>query len=377
MGKNRVWENERVKEYLLHYFNLISQKDIAYYLLCKKIAVDFDPKDSLENLFKLHKKNKKDFQQIVKQVNSEKKLNDEDFGNVFFDLIKSKGKTTFLDLKGVLANRMLSSCNYCENLCSINRYEDQTGFCGVPKETYFTSSFLHRGEEAPIIPSGTIFFAGCSFDCVFCQNEDLSTAGKSLSIETFNQKIGPEQLAEIASLLADKGAININYVGGDPTPNIHTIINSMRFQLKNIGQIWNSNFFNTIPALELLSDVIDLWLPDFKYGNNSCGKKLSGIDNYWDILCRNFKYIYSNGSRNIIIRHLVLPGHLECCSKPILSWIAENIPNVVVNIMAQYRPNYKVATNRNSPLNRKVTTEEMNKIYEYAEKLGLEFRSVS
>ena len=184
--------------------------------------------------------------------------------------------------------------------------------CGVLDESYISSSFLHHGEESPLVPSGTIFFAGCSFDCAFCQNEDISTAGKTYPLRSAGRKIYAEGLAEIANQLVIQGAININYVGGDPTPNLHTIIDSLRFQTANVCQLWNSNFYNTLPVLEILSDVMDLWLPDLKYGNNTCGKRLSGVKNYWDILQRNFRYIAEHGSNNIIIRHLVLPEHFEC-----------------------------------------------------------------
>ncbi len=212
---------------------------------------------------------------------------------------------------------------------------------------------------------------------MFCQNNDISEAGKKHPLSAFGAPISADGLAEVTSRLTLKGAHNVNYVGGDPTPNLHTILTSMIQQQENICQLWNSNFYNTPEALTLLIDVIDLWLPDFKYGNNHCAHELSHISNYWDIITRNFNYIHTHGSKNIIIRHLVMPGHIECCSKPILSWIADNIPDVVVNIMEQYHPTTRVFSEKAEHIQRKISSEEMKVIFDYADSLQLDYKSIS
>jgi putative pyruvate formate lyase activating enzyme len=241
-----------------------------------------------------------------------------------------------------------------------------------------------------LVPSGTIFFSGCTFECVFCQNYDISTIGKKRYSEKSNVhvnflkrlkvpmvSISPNHLAEMESLLAEQNAKNINYVGGDPTPNLHTIVQSLKFFHKNICLLWNSNFYNSMASLKILQEIMDLWLPDFKYGNNTCGKTYSGIKNYWDVITRNLKFIYDGGSRDIIIRHLVLPNHVECCTKPILTWIAENIPNVVVNIMGQYHPDHLINKDHYSEINRRPNREEMIQAFSLADSLGIEYRLVS
>ena len=344
---------------LAHYFDLKEQKAVARYLRCKSIPVTFSKENSTEELWTIHKNIQDTFDQYPR-----------------YKTIPSHQKS-FLDLKVELANRMLANCEFCENHCRIDRSSGERGFCGVSSQTYLSSAFLHLGEEPPLIPSGTIFFAGCSFDCVFCQNADISESGKRTTHNLSGSPISAEQLAKVATQLALKGAQNINYVGGDPTPNIHTILDSMLCQEENICQLWNSNFYNTSDALHLLIDVIDLWLPDFKYGNNCCAQELSRISNYWDVIRRNFKFIYTNGSRNIIIRHLVMPGHLECCSKPILTWIAQNIPNVIVNIMGQYHPTTRVISEKVPKIQKKITSEEMENIRNFADGLQIEYKCVS
>jgi putative pyruvate formate lyase activating enzyme len=246
----------------------------------------------------------------------------------------------------------------------------------IPKESYVSSAFLHHGEEAPLVPSGTIFFQGCNFECVFCQNYDISQVWKGTRcIEEVSQKVDNITLAEIAENLAKKGAKNINYVGGDPIPNLHTIIGNLKYQKTNICQLWNSNFFLTNKSLSLIIDLMDFWLPDFKYGNNDCGEKYSGVKNYFNILSRNHKRIHDEGSGEIIIRHLVMPNHVECCSKPILDFIAREIPKCVVNIMGQYRPEYD--SYKFPEINRRPTSEEIKEVQHYADDLSILYKPVS
>jgi len=126
-------------------------------------------------------------------------------------------------------------------------------------------------------------------------------------------------------------------------------------------------------------DIIDIWLPDFKYGNNKCAIRLSSAPKYFEIVTRNLKMAIEHG--DMIIRHLVLPNHLECCTKPILKWIAENLPTdkVLVNIMAQYRPEYLVAKypSRWADIARRPTHKEMLEAYTLAKNLGIVFEPVS
>ncbi|KKK40183.1 MAG: hypothetical protein Lokiarch_53600, partial [Candidatus Lokiarchaeum sp. GC14_75] len=160
-----------------------------------------------------------------------------------------------------------------------------------------------------------------------------------------------------------------------PIPNIHTIVGSLNFQTVNITQLWNSNFYLSDKALSLIIDLIDFWLPDFKYGNNTCGKKYSGIENYFDFVARNHKRVHDEGSGEIIIRHLVMPGHIECCSKPILDYIAKELPKAVVNIMSQYRPQWKSI--EYPEINRRPTSQEIQEVKNYASGSGILYKPVS
>ncbi|MHA2150347.1 MAG: radical SAM protein, partial [Candidatus Thorarchaeota archaeon] len=224
---------------------------------------------------------------------------------------------------------------------------------------------------APLVPSGTIFFSSCCFGCVFCQNNDISTNPNS------GRPVAPEGLATIAEALYRDGALNINYVGGDPIPNTHTILASQVYQTSNVTQLWNSNLYCSEETMRLLFDVFDVWLPDFKYGNNECAERLSGVKNYFDVVSRNHLIAYESGE--VIIRHLVMPNHVECCTIPILKWVSENMPNCMVNIMGQYRPEHRVRheKERFSDIARPVTSQEMDLAFRTADELGVFHRYVS
>jgi putative pyruvate formate lyase activating enzyme len=120
-------------------------------------------------------------------------------------------------------------------------------------------------------------------------------------------------------------------------------------------------------TMELLDGIIDLYLTDFKYGNDKCASRLSKVDTYLEIVKRNHLKAYENGE--MIIRHLVMPNHIECCSKPIMKFIAENLPNALVNIMAQYRPEFNAYDY--DDISRTIYLDEVLKVKEYADKLKI------
>jgi putative pyruvate formate lyase activating enzyme len=134
-----------------------------------------------------------------------------------------------------------------------------------------------------------------------------------------------------------------------------------------IPQIWNSNMYCSKETMKLLTSVIDVFLTDFKFGNNRCAKKLANIPNYFDIVSRN--HIIASKIADVFIRHLILPEHISCCSKPVLTWIRNYIPDVLVNIMDQYHPTYQ--TQSIQDLQRLCKPDEIIKVRELARNLSI------
>ncbi len=357
----RVWQDPETLRRLSRYRAIIDGRSQAKYLLAKDYPVDVRLDDETGDLWDAHSHLSLQFREYVRDVD---KGNRERMTAEF-------GQPTLLSLKIELAQRILQSCHFCERQCGADRAHGKRGWCRLGPETRVSSAFLHTGEEAPLIPSGTIFFSSCCFGCVFCQNYDISTNPRA------GVEVTPQHLARIAGSLFEEGAININYVGGDPIPNTHTILASMGYQVANVTQLWNSNLYCSMDTMRLISDVFDVWLPDFKYGNDRCAERLSGVKNYFDIVARNHRLAYESGE--VIVRHLVLPNHLECCTLPVLEWLSKNIPECMVNIMAQYRPEHLVRARPSeyADISMHVRNEEMQVAYETADELGLCWRPVS
>ncbi len=354
-----VWKNPEVLNRLSRYRDIIDKKRYAKYLLAKEVPYEKNLNQPLDDLWSAHEEISKDFWDYLESVDSGE------------ERVDQSPSPSFLDLKSEIANRILQSCHFCERKCGADRTKDELGWCKLASESRVSSAFLHTGEEAPLVPSGTIFFASCCFGCVFCQNYDISTNPNSGDV------VGPKKLAGIAEGLVRRGAININYVGGDPIPNTHTIVSSLKHQTANITQLWNSNLYCSLETMKLLSEIFDVWLPDFKYGDDECAKRLSGVTNYFEVVSRNHLMAYNSGE--VIIRHLVMPNHIDCCSIPILEWISENMPMCMVNIMGQYRPTHKVhrGCDRFKDIQRSVNNTEMQRVQTKADELDIVWKPVS
>jgi putative pyruvate formate lyase activating enzyme len=179
--------------------------------------------------------------------------------------------------------------------------------------------------------------------------------------------IRPSNLARRIDQRRRDGSRNVNFVGGDPTPNMHYVLKTMHLTTMNVPVVWNSNMYLSWESMQLLEGFVDLYLTDFKYGNDECARKLSGISNYMKVVGTNHKW--ANKAGDMIIRHLVLPDHGVCCSLPLMHWIYENLgEEVVINIMGQYQPQYHAF--RYNDISRPTSSLEVEKVVDYAKDLG-------
>lgn len=273
----------------------------------------------LERLWELHSQYKKEFNKLLK-----KEGDNPEFLNI------PSVSPSFLQLKLALLKEMLKSCNFCERRCGVNRYE-KVGFCKCGVTSYYSSEFLHFGEEPELVPSHTIFFNRCTFACVFCQNFDI--------VYRNDGRVYPEELARIIDVRFRQGSRNVNFVGGNPDQHAHTIMEILGNVESNVPVVWNSNMYHSTELHEIIEDVVDVWLGDFKYGNDGCAY-YSNVRNYWNVVTRNFAM--ANKTGELLIRHLVMPGHIECCTAKIVEWVAENLGGEIrFNLMFQYYPTFK------------------------------------
>jgi len=348
---------ERIKEALSWYYGILEGKHPPKFKIARSVPLEVEASSlSDEELWSLHGEMEAEFQEKLHEVKE---------GEVAKIEVAT---TSYLDLKVEILKRMLSRCEFCERRCGTNRMVARGKYCRVDYRGQVSSFFLHHGEEYPLVPSGTIFYSGCNFRCVYCQNFEISQI-----VPLRGMYVDAVELAAIEDELVRKGARNINHVGGEPTPHAHVIVESFKYMKTSPPQIWNSNFYMSEKLTRLLKDVIDLWLPDFKYWEYSHASLLSAAPRYRDVVTRNLLAVKWEGS--IILRHLILPNHVECCSIPIMKWLSENMPKdwLVVNMMDQYYPTYRVVFegDRWSSLKRRITPEEYEAVVEYARNEGL------
>jgi putative pyruvate formate lyase activating enzyme len=322
---------------------------------------------------------------------------------------------SLLDLARELAYRMLAHCNFCRYDCQVDRTRGaKFGTCKLAADSRVSTYFHHLGEELVFrgtMGSGTIFFTSCNMRCAFCQNGDISTDKDNGGV------VSPRTLATMAWLLRMEGCHNINWVGGDPTIHLHTVVHAIwlleglqpteadllaalpakadaRFGFRidrrfahylgafNAPMLWNSNFFMTAPAMKLLRLLMDVWLPDFKFGPGRCAPQLAKTPFYWETVTGNLALIHGWGE-DFTIRHLVMPNHVECCTLPVLKWVAEHMPDAPVNIMDQYHPDTfcdpaSVKFNEKyRDLARRPKRDEILQAYRYGKELGIRFESLS
>ena len=272
---------------------------------------------------------------------------------------------------------ILKECKLCPHNCKVNRLENNVGICKAGFKIKIGLADLHFFEEPCIsgeTGSGTVFFTGCNMNCKYCQNYKISQHLKGKEIEI-------EDLAQEFLSLQKRGANNINLVTGFMyVPHIIKALDLAKQEGLHIPVVYNSSGYESVETLKMLEGYVDIYLPDMKYFYNDLGKELSNITNYFEISKNAIKEMYrqvgtpifdENGiiKKGLIIRHLVLPNHLQN-SKEILKWIRFNIDEeVYVSIMAQYFPSYKALECED--INRKLTKEEYNEIEEFVYKLDI------
>ncbi len=267
------------------------------------------------------------------------------------------------------------NCFLCPRNCHINRYKE-LGFCKLSNELRLALALPFFYEEPPISGtkgSGAIFFSGCNLKCLFCQNMEVSKDNKGM-------KVSITRLAEIMLELQDKGVHNINLV--TPTMFIPSIIKAIKKAKKkglNIPIIYNSSGYENVDAIKLLDGYIDVYLPDFKYFDNSLALKYSKCPNYFEntrlaideMIKQTGPCIFDKNAlikKGVIVRHLILPGYKED-SKKILKYLYETYhDDIYLSIMNQYTPNKDI---NDQNLKQKLSTEDYNEVIDYAVELGI------
>lgn len=268
-----------------------------------------------------------------------------------------------LDVRIELARRALAQCNLCARRCGVDRTRNELGVCGLGADARVAEHFVHIAEEASINPSLVLNLAGCGLRCRYCQQGALLNPAL----------VGGELLTpDLWSSLDARGARSLSLVGGNPDESVYAILRFLAAAPANwhLPIVWNTHAYATPETLRLLDGVVDCYLPDFKYGSEECGRRLSGISEYPATAHAAIAGMLKQGVP-VIVRVLVLPGHFDCCHAPALESLA-GLPqeNLSVSVRGQYTPDWKI-TPRDGTLARRVTPEETVRVCQRASDLEL------
>ena len=254
------------------------------------------------------------------------------------------------------------NCKLCPRQCGVNREAGEAGFCGAPATALVAKTMLHQWEE-PVLAgnggSGAIFFGGCTLGCKYCQN--IAISAKAVGKETDSA-----QLRLLMEDLIARGAENIDLV--TPTHYLPTIIPALTPRL-SVPVVYNCGGYEHVETLRALEGLVDIYLPDLKYFDNALAMGLSGCSDYRQVataaireMVRQTGPVVWQGdkiTRGVIVRHLILPGHIENSLK-VLDWLGETFApgEILVSLMRQYTPMGGLKT----PFDRRVTDEEYDAV---------------
>jgi putative pyruvate formate lyase activating enzyme len=224
--------------------------------------------------------------------------------------------------------------------------------------------FKHRveyGEEWELVPSHLFYLSGCDLRCAFC------IAGANAFDARRGRPLTADFLAGALAESREEGVRTLQWVGGEPTIHLPSVLEAMAGCADLPRVVWKSDFHGTPEAFSLLDGIVDVYLADFKFGDDACARRVAGVSNYLDVLARNLRWAFAHG--DLIVRHLLLPGHFDCCFRPIVSWLRDHLRGVKFSIRDGYLPSWRAG--RHAELRGPLDADAGNRARELAESAGL------
>lgn len=259
------------------------------------------------------------------------------------------------------ARAMLANCRLCAHDCGSNRLAGETGLCRAGAEARFFSAQVEVSDEMELIPTFAVALSGCDLRCDFCITGAASWnpgAGAGFNATA---------MAARAEAALENGARTIMVLGGEPTIHLPAVLEFVSRLPETAILIWKTNAHGSAQARELLNGMFDVWLADFKFGNDTCARRLAKVSDYVRVVRENL--VWADAHSELIVRHLLMPGHVECCWRPVAAWLAETLPGVKVNLRAGFWPAWQ--TRRHGELQNALSSSETDFAFGVGHELGL------
>jgi putative pyruvate formate lyase activating enzyme len=257
------------------------------------------------------------------------------------------------------AKEELSHCNLCPRNCGVNRLAGQKGYCGLDSHGRIFKEMVFCGEETGLNPSHQIHFTGCNLRCEFCVVQEWNEDPLAIS----GVKI--DKIIDLISQRQKEGAKTLNLLGGEISVNLYSALQLLEKINPEIKVVWNSNMFYNDIVDKLISGLIDIYLADLKCGNSECAEKVLGSAEYPMIAKTNILKAFEKA--DVIVRHVILPGHKKCCLEPILEWLATEAPKIKLSLRGNYVPPIPAIYSPKEYLRR----EDLQIAYDLAAEMGL------
>lgn len=231
---------------------------------------------------------------------------------------RSPNVTSLLDLKVELAARLLSNCGLCHRRCGVDRLRGEAGFCGLGR-TLQVGAYAMLYNEGPFVgaPTFAVFVRGCSLRCFYCYRSQDLLPDRCLEMDM-------QDLARLLDSAAGTGARSWHFLGGNPDSSLPGILQALAYARRNLPVVWNSAIVLSAEAMRLLKGVVDVWVCDFKFGNDLCARRLAGAPGYVAVVRQNMEALRQEPW--VVVRHVTTPGHEGCCTGTVREVLAHEFP---------------------------------------------------
>lgn len=246
------------------------------------------------------------------------------------------GRAALAARRSHAARASLACCHLCAHHCGADRSAGPAGRCHAGPFARVFSAQTEVSDELMLGPVFAVAFSGCDLRCDFCitgRESWNARAGEPLDIDA---------LAARATAALAAGARTIMILGGEPTIHLPDVLEFVARLPDDATLAWKTNAHGSAAARALLAGLFDVWVADFKFGNDACAARLARVEAYTSVVRENL--LWAARDHTLIVRHLLMPGHVECCWRPVAAWLATELPQAAVSLREGFWPAWRART---------------------------------